>query len=229
MTRIIAGSAGGRRLAVPGGKDARTTRPTTDRVREALFASLVSSRGGLAGDAVLDLFAGSGALGLEAVSRGAASATLVESDAGAAAVARANAASVGLAAHVQVVRSTVAAFLARVDAPRVATARVGTVQVDAAQVDPAPFDLVVADPPWSVPTAEVDAVLTQLAVGWLAPGATVVLERGRRDPGPTWPTGFDARPARLYGETALWMGEWTGTDTPTGTGTDTRDGGPPAD
>src|SRR5690606_41791448 len=74
MTRIIAGTAGGRRLAVPRG---RTTRPTSDRVREALFASVLSELGTLAGLRVLDLYAGSGAIGLEALSRGAAHALLV--------------------------------------------------------------------------------------------------------------------------------------------------------
>lgn len=221
MTRIIAGSAGGRKLAVPGGKDARSTRPTTDRVREALFASLVSSRGGLAGDAVLDLFAGSGALGLEAVSRGAASATLVEADAAAAAVARANAAAVGLAASVRVVRSTVTAYLATAPTVAVASPTGAAAPATGAATrgaGPARFDLVVADPPWALPAAEADAVLARLAAGWLAPGATVVLERGKRDPGPAWPAGFDARPVRLYGETALWVGEWIGADADPGGG-----------
>lgn len=190
MTRIVAGSAGGRRLAVPGGRDARSTRPTTDRVREALFAALVSARGGLAGDVVLDLFAGSGALGLEAVSRGAGSATLVEVDAGAAATARANVAALGLGGPVRVVRAAVATFLTGARRPA---------------------DLVLADPPWALPAAEVDAVLGLLADGWLAPAATVVVERGRRDAGPSWPAGFDGRPVRLYGETALWLAEWVGT------------------
>lgn len=194
--RIVAGSAGGRRIAVPGGRDARSTRPTTDRVREALFAALVSARSGLAGDAVLDLFAGSGALGLEAVSRGAASAVLVEADAAAAVTARANATAVGLAGAVRVVRRTVAAYLATAEGP-----------------GRTPFDLVVADPPWSLPAAAVDDVLVRLADGWLAPGATVVVERARRDPGPSWPMGFDPWPVRLYGETALWVGAWTGRGT----------------
>lgn len=189
MTRIVAGTAGGRRLAVPGGKDARSTRPTTDRVREALFAALVSARGGLGGDVVLDLYAGSGALGLEAVSRGAASATLVEADAGAAATARANVATLGLGGSVRVVRAAVATYLG------------GTRHA---------ADLVLADPPWSLPAAEVDAILAQLGDGWLAPRATVVVERGRRDAGPAWPVGFDARPVRLYGETALWPADWVG-------------------
>src|SRR5215472_563334 len=87
MTRVIAGAAGGRRLAVPGGT---ATRPTSDRAREGLFASVLSELGTLDGKKVLDLYAGSGAVGLEALSRGAASVLLVESDARAAAVIKEN-------------------------------------------------------------------------------------------------------------------------------------------
>jgi 16S rRNA (guanine966-N2)-methyltransferase len=188
VTRIVAGSAGGRRLEVPGGRDARGTRPTTDRVREALFAALVSARGGLTGSVVLDLYAGSGALGLEALSRGAAQATLVDSDPRAASTARANAAALGLAAAA-VRRAAVATFLA----------------------GPAhPVDLVFADPPYAVAAAEVDALLGALADRWLLPAATVVVERSRRDTGPDWPGGFRPWPVRLYGETALWVADWVG-------------------
>lgn len=187
MTRIVAGSAGGRRLAVPGGRDARGTRPTTDRVREALFAALESARGGLAGAEVLDLYAGSGALGLEALSRGARRAMLVDSDPRAVNTARANAAGLGFDAGVR--RAAVATFLA-------GPAR--------------PVDLVLADPPYAVAAAEVDAVLVALDGRWLAPGATVVVERSKRDPGPTWPAGFRPWPVRLYGETALWVADWPG-------------------
>ena len=93
MTRVIAGIAGGRRLAVPGGT---TTRPTSDRAREGLFASLLSELGRFDGVRVLDLYAGSGAIGLEALSRGAESVLLVESDARAAAVIKANVKAVDL-------------------------------------------------------------------------------------------------------------------------------------
>src|SRR6201986_3751625 len=93
MTRVIAGQARGRRLQVPAG---RTTRPTGDRVREAMFAAAGSILGSFAGTRVLDLYAGSGAAGLEALSRGAAHALLVESDARAAQLTRANIAAVGL-------------------------------------------------------------------------------------------------------------------------------------
>ena len=129
MTRIIAGAARGRRLKVP----SDGTRPTTDRVREALFARLDHLLGGFAGARVLDLFAGSGALGLEAASRGASAVVLVERDRRAAAVARANAATVG-APGVEIAAMTVAGYLA--GAPR-------------------PFDLVLADPPYGVTSSEV--------------------------------------------------------------------------
>ena len=106
MTRIIGGVAGGRRIAVP----ARGTRPTTDRVRESLF-NIVTARRDLAGLAVLDLYAGSGALGLEALSRGAASALFVESDPRSAAVIARNIESLGLAGAT-LRRGAVAAVLA---------------------------------------------------------------------------------------------------------------------
>src|ERR1700734_2498992 len=93
MTRVIAGEAGGRRLAVPPGPP---TRPTRERAREGLFASLLSELGSFAGRRVLDLYAGSGAIGLEALSRGAERVLLVESDARAAAVIKANVAAVGM-------------------------------------------------------------------------------------------------------------------------------------
>ena len=187
MTRIVAGSAGGRRIAVPGGPGARDTRPTTDRTREALFAALESARGGLAGTTVLDLYAGSGALALEALSRGAARATLVDSDPRAASTARANAGDLGFATAA-VRRAAVATFLA------------GPAQ---------PVDLVLADPPYAADSAEVDAVLAALADRWLLPGATVVVERSKRDSGPAWPAGFRPWPVRLYGETALWVADWS--------------------
>lgn len=180
MTRIIAGVARGRRLRVPGA----TARPTTDRVREALFASLDHLLGGFDGIRVLDLYAGSGALGLEAVSRGAAHAVLVERDRAAAGVARANAATVGIGG-VRVVASSVSGFLA------------GTAE---------PFDLVLVDPPYAVPAAEVEQVLAQLLAGWLAPGAVVVVERPTRGGGIRWPEGLVAHRQSTYGETTLWYG-----------------------
>ncbi|MFC3999579.1 16S rRNA (guanine(966)-N(2))-methyltransferase RsmD [Nocardiopsis sediminis] len=184
MTRIIAGTAGGRRIAVPGG---RTTRPTSDRAREALFASVVSDLGPLDGVRALDLYAGSGAIGLEALSRGAAHALLVESDRRALSVLRANAASLGL------------------PGAEIAADRVQRV-LDAGPQD-GPYDLVVADPPYAVTDAEVGAVLAALRDrGWLAPGALVVVERASRGPALGWPEGFTGDRVRRYGEAALWYG-----------------------
>jgi 16S rRNA (guanine966-N2)-methyltransferase len=176
LTRVIAGAAKGRRLAVP----PRGTRPTSDRAREGLFNTLATLLD-LAGARVLDLFAGSGAVGLEALSRGAATAVLVESGHGAAAVARRNAETVGLPGASVVVR-TVGAYLAG---------------------QPEPFDLVFADPPYA---QSLDDVLASLTRGWLAPGALVVVERSARDGDLAWPGGIETLFTRRYGETALWYG-----------------------
>lgn len=183
MTRIIGGAAGGRRLQTPRGD---ATRPTSDRVREALFSSLESWAGSLSGLRVLDLYAGSGALGLEAWSRGAAVVTLVESDRRTAAVVAANARAIGCTVA-DVVASSVATTLARPPA--------------------APYDLVLADPPYPLPDEGVAADLAALVEhGWLAPGALVVVERSRRSPEPAWPDGIEAGRQRRYGETTLWYG-----------------------
>jgi 16S rRNA (guanine966-N2)-methyltransferase len=183
MTRIIAGSARGRRLRVPAGRD---TRPTSDRVREALFSRLQHDRV-LDGAHVLDLYAGSGALGLEALSRGATSALLVESDRAAAAVVRHNIEATGLGgASVQAV--PVSRALAR--------------------VPDRPADLVLADPPYPLDEPALAQVLGLLvAGGWLAEGAVVVVERSTRSPEPTWPDGLTRTDERTYGETRLWFAE----------------------
>jgi len=181
VTRIVAGQAGGRRLAVPGGGG---TRPTADRVREALFSSLTSELGGLAGLGVIDLYAGSGAVGLEALSRGASRVLLVESDRRAAAVAQANVKAVGLPGATVLVRPA---------------ERLGP--------NPgAPYDLLFADPPYALEAAELRGVLTDLAAnGWLAADATVVVERGRREDW-QWPDGFAGSRDRRYGDGRLWYG-----------------------
>jgi 16S rRNA (guanine966-N2)-methyltransferase len=181
VTRLIAGSAGGRRLKVPPGE---TTRPTSDRVREALFSAL-DAAGVLDGARVLDLYAGSGALGLEAASRGAAQVVLVEAARPAAQTARANVASVGLAG-VRVVAERVERFLASA----------------AATVDGG-WDVVLIDPPYAVASTDVAAVLGVL-VPLLAPGATVVLERSSRSAEPVWPAEFTDVRERRYGETSVW-------------------------
>lgn len=193
MTRIIAGRAGGRRLQTPKGDQ---TRPTSDRVREALFSALESWAGSLHDLRFLDLYAGSGAIGLEAWSRGAAAVTLVESDRRTADLVRANARSVGCDVA-DVVARPVATVLA--ETPR------------------SSYDLVFADPPY--PLSD-DAVATDLALlaanGWLADGALVVVERSRRSPEPEWPAGLEPlagkRRLKKYGETNLWLAERTSTD-----------------
>jgi 16S rRNA (guanine(966)-N(2))-methyltransferase RsmD len=184
MTRIIAGTHGGRRIATPEGAD---TRPTADRVREALFGSL----GPVDGLRVLDLYAGSGAVGLEALSRGADHALLVESDPKAAKVARENVALLGVG--------------------RQAVLAVGRVEQTLVYgPDGDPYDLVYADPPYALPEEELAAVLATLAgKGWLAPDATVVVERSRRSPEPGWPggvPGITPERCRRYGDTVLWYG-----------------------
>lgn len=171
MTRIVAGTHRGRRLAVPPG-----ARPTSERAREALFSSLQSLLG-LDGARVLDLYAGSGALGLEALSRGAAAATLVESDERAVAVLRATTAALGLPA--EVVPLPAERFLSG---------------------EPVPYDLVVLDPPYDL---DVDPVLA-LLVPWAAD--VVVVERPTSGPAPTWPDGLEAARSRRYGSATLWYG-----------------------
>ncbi|MFC6163014.1 16S rRNA (guanine(966)-N(2))-methyltransferase RsmD [Kribbella jiaozuonensis] len=182
MTRIVGGAAGGRRIAVPAGSG---TRPTADRVREALFSSLESEFGSFVGLAVLDLYAGSGAIGLEALSRGATNVMLVESDRRAADVIAANIKVVGLPGAKLVTRPVE--------------------KITAGEV-PAEFDLVFADPPYKLETTELQDVLTDLAArGWLADDAVVVVERGKREPW-EWPEGFAALRDRKYGEARLWYG-----------------------
>ncbi len=184
MTRIIAGVARGRRLTVPSGTG---TRPTSDRAREALFSALAALRGPLARTRVLDLYAGSGALGLEALSRGAVHALLVESDRAALVAIRANVAALGLPGAE--VRSAPVERLASSAAPQV------------------PYDLVLVDPPYALPAADVADVLEHLlAGGWLAEAAVVVVERGTRQAPWGWPPGFAADRERAYGEATLWYG-----------------------
>ena len=175
--RIIAGLAKGRRIAAPPGSDVR---PTGDRVREALFSSLQAR---LPGAHVLDLYAGSGALGLEAASRGAARVTLVERDRRTLEILRDNVEVVGLPG-IEVVSGEVAAILAGGPLPG------------------APFDLVLADPPYRLAGEELDAMLTVLPTH-LAEGAVVVVERGSREVAPSWPPGFAPDEPRRYGSTVL--------------------------
>jgi 16S rRNA (guanine966-N2)-methyltransferase len=181
--RVIAGSARGRRLVVPPGPDVR---PTKDMVREAVFSAL-SARGAVVGSRVLDLYAGSGALGIEALSRGADRAVFVESEPAAIAAIEENVDALGLQDRTRVVRSDVARFVAGG----------GSAPADA------PFRLVFADPPYLTADRDVAAVLAAFAApGLLADDATVVVER---------PTGSDVVPPeglgtvweRIFGDTLV--------------------------
>lgn len=196
MTRVIAGTAGGRRLSVPAGRD---TRPTSDRAREGLFATVQAIRGPLTGASVLDLYAGSGAVGLEALSRGAARALLAEADPRAVRVIRANISALGLAGAC-VVADRVERVLARGPGGERAGGAVG-----------GRYDLAFADPPYAMPGDAVSAMLTTLiTVGWLAPGALAVVERSTRSGPVRWPDGYVEDRSRRYGEATLWYGLATG-------------------
>ncbi|MFI8526622.1 RsmD family RNA methyltransferase [Promicromonospora sukumoe] len=208
MTRIVAGSVGGRSIAVP----AKGTRPTSDRVREAIFSRL-EHLDVLDGARVLDLYAGSGALGLEAASRGAVSVILVDSARPAADVARRNVAALGLAG-VRVTTETAeryaAGLAARAAGPAASAVPAGT----AASAGPAGaggaagLDLVFLDPPYDLGEDELAAVLTHLAApGVLADGAVVVVERSTRTPEPAWPDGLAPFARKDYGETAVYYAE----------------------
>jgi 16S rRNA (guanine966-N2)-methyltransferase len=183
MTRIIGGLAGGRRITTPRGA---STRPTSDRVREALFSAVESWCGSLHGLRFLDLYAGSGAVGLEAWSRGAGVVTLVEQDRRTAALISDNARSLGFT-KANVVANPVASTLRRPPA--------------------APYDVVFLDPPYPLEDAAVADDLRSLAGhAWLVPGALVVVERSVRSDEPKWPDGFTGTREKRYGETVLWYG-----------------------
>jgi 16S rRNA (guanine966-N2)-methyltransferase len=185
VTRVIAGAARGRRLAVPAG---RLTRPTSDRAREGLFSTLAALHGPLDGAGLLDLYAGSGAVGLEALSRGARRVLFVEADARAARVIRGNIAAIGLAGA-ELVTDRVERLLSRGPA------------------GPDRYDLAVADPPYAFTDEEVSGVLAVLAAGgWLAPEAVVAVERATRSGPVSWPAGYTPDRSRRYGDTTFWYG-----------------------
>jgi 16S rRNA (guanine966-N2)-methyltransferase len=182
MTRIIAGFAGSITIAVPGAG----TRPTSDRVREAIFSAL-EARDAIDGMRVLDLYAGSGALGLEAASRGASHVTLVDRSM---TTAKRNAATVlrqapaGSRPEIVTTAQSVQAFL------------------DSARTF---WDLVFIDPPYELGSAELTRNLGAL-VPRLSPDATVVVERSSRTPEPEWPTPLSLERRKDYGDTALfWL------------------------
>ena len=184
MARVIAGEAGGRRLAVPDGRD---TRPTSDRAREGLFATISSIMGSLAGARMLDLYAGSGAVGLEALSRGAGYVLMVESGARAGRVIRANIEAIGLPGA-EVITDRVERVLAR-------------------GPEDGRYDIVFADPPYALPGGDVFRMLSALVQqAWLTPGALVIVERATRSGPVRWPEGFMPDRARRYGEATFWYG-----------------------
>jgi 16S rRNA (guanine966-N2)-methyltransferase len=181
MTRLISGTAGGRRLKVP----KSGVRPTGDKAREALFNAL-SHLTDLRGAAVLDLYAGSGALGLEALSRGAGAVLFVESAPAVLPVLKENLAAVGLPGG------------------RIVAGSVPTV---VGRTPPGRFDLVLADPPYATPVEEVLGVLRALVDGdWLAPEAVLVVERSSREQPWEWPTPLTGLHDRRYGEAQLRYG-----------------------
>lgn len=192
MTRIVAGTVGGRTLVVP----PSGTRPTSERVREALFSRLEHD-GVVDGGRVLDLFAGSGALGIEAASRGAVSVTLVESARKAAEVVRRNVATLGLERTVRVLAEPAERYAARL----AADARAGG----------EPLDLVLIDPPYDLPETALTGLLSDLAEpGVLAEDAVVVVERARRSGAPDWPDGLVPVTTKTYGDTAVHYAEPAG-------------------
>jgi 16S rRNA (guanine(966)-N(2))-methyltransferase RsmD len=183
MARIVAGTLGGRRVATPAGA---ATRPTSDRVREGLFSTLESLTE-LAGARFADLYAGSGAVGLEALSRGAGHVLLVESDPRAVRVIRQNLAALGADATLLI--GKVATVLA------------------AGPPDGQPYDVVFADPPYAVPGGDIGAMLALLVgEGWLAADAVVAVERSSRGAPLAWVEGITAERSRRYGETTIWYG-----------------------
>lgn len=187
MSRVIAGTLGGRRLAVPAGRD---TRPTSDRAREGLFSTVQALLGTLHGCRVADLYAGSGAVGLEAISRGAAHALLVEAQPRAAKVIRENIAALGLAGEAELVVDKAERVVARKPS--------------------APYDLIFADPPYAVSDEAVVELLETLgAGGWAADEALVVIERATRGGPVRWPEGYTGARERKYGEATFWYG-WYG-------------------
>ena len=184
MTRIIGGSAKGRTLRVP----EHGTRPTSDRLREAVFSSLEHRLGGFDGVCVYDLYAGSGAFALEALSRGAARAVAVERDRAAAAIIRANADACRLVVEVAAV--DVARFVERVPIP-------------------AP-DVIFADPPYEVPAADLRAQLAAILQQLPDREVLVVIERSARDSESAVPDGCTDIDIRRLGDTAVTYAHWYG-------------------
>jgi len=178
VIRIIAGRYGRRVIRTPSGS---STRPTSDRVRESLFGSL-GALIALDGAAFLDLYAGSGAIGFEALSRGAEQVTFVERDGEAVKVIRDNVRTLGAQSACRVESVSVSRFLGRPSAQ--------------------PVDVAFLDPPYAQSVD--DDLRSLLANGWVGEGSVVVVERDTRSAEPVWPDGLEPTSQRSYGETALW-------------------------
>lgn len=184
MPRVIAGSLGGRTIPGSVGKG---TRPTADRVREAIFSRL-DGWDAIDGAHVLDLFAGTGALGIEALSRGAERALFSEAHSGSAR---------------QIQRSL--RELALTDRAEVRTARAEQVAQELDRDPSAAYSLVFLDPPYDYATAALEALLRSLASA-LHPDAVIVIERSSRSVPVTWPEGFLDDGVKSYGETVIQYG-----------------------
>ncbi|MET8974053.1 16S rRNA (guanine(966)-N(2))-methyltransferase RsmD [Streptomyces sp. NPDC004539] len=191
MTRVIAGTAGGRRLAVPPGTG---TRPTSDRAREALMSTWESLLGGpLTGERVLDLYAGSGAVGLEALSRGASHTLLAEADPKAVRTIRENVKNLGLPG---------------------AEVRPGKAEQLIRTSPPAPYGIAFLDPPYAVTDHDLREILLTLRTErWLTHDAIVTVERSTRGGEFHWPAGFESVKTRRYGEGTFWYGRAAEADT----------------
>ena len=179
--RIVGGTLGGRRLRAPPGQ---ATRPTSERAREGI-ASALASRGAVEGARVVDLYAGSGALGFEMLSRGAAHAVFVERDPRVVRLLRESAEELGVRDRVEVLGEDVTRERGR-----------------AAILQRGPFSLVLADPPYADVQAAVDAITALTAHGMLASDACLLLEHGAKG-APVLPSTFEVLSRYRYGDTAV--------------------------
>ena len=188
MTRIIGGDFRGRSIKVP---DAET-RPTSSRVREAIFSSVEHAVSGLDDLRVLDLFSGSGAFGIESISRGAAEAVLIEKDLRAADTLHSNVANFGI---------------------KNARVVIADALIDVAQKSGrGSFDVVFIDPPYSFEDEQVNTLIGHLAKnGWLNEYALIVVERGSRSQ-VIWPESVEELRKKVYGDTTIWYGQYLNSD-----------------
>jgi 16S rRNA (guanine966-N2)-methyltransferase len=190
MTRIIGGDFRGRSIKVP---DAET-RPTSSRVREAIFSSVEHAVSGLDDLRVLDLFSGSGAFGIESISRGAAEAVLIEKDLRAADTLHTNVANFGI---------------------KNARVVIADAFTDVAQKSGrGTFDVVFIDPPYSFEDQDVDTLIANLVQNdWLNEYAVIVVERGSRSQ-VQWPESVEELRKKVYGDTSIWYGQYLTNEDP---------------